>query len=73
MASSKPYGVCWCDCHMPVDENGKRKFDDFEPGTVNGWPKYEDPIATVAACDECKHDHAQFVASGIDPFGSVPQ
>lgn len=65
MASSKPRGVCWCDCHKAVDEEGKPVFPRLTP-----WPRYADPVALATACRSCAADHAIYITSGIDPYST---
>lgn len=55
----KPHGVCWCDCHTPVDEQGRRRL-------VNEWPRFDDSVGIATACARCKGDHDLFVATGLD-------
>lgn len=70
--SSKPYGVCWCDCHMQVDSDGRREFaKPGDPDLVNGWPKYTNPIALVTACARCVKDHEHFIATGLDRYSTL--
>lgn len=58
MTPSKPHGVCWCDCHRPVDDHGVR---EFKP-----WPRFDEPVALATACVKCKDDHTLFVTTGRD-------
>lgn len=67
MAPSKPFGVCWCDCHTPVDDTGRREFKGgSDAGHVNGWPKFDEPVALATACSECQPDHRLYVTTGKD-------
>lgn len=64
---SKPFGVCWCDCHIPLDADGRRDFAVVtDENHVNGWPRLDYAVAVAVACDRCKADHASFIATGID-------
>jgi hypothetical protein len=56
---SKPFGICWCDCHRPVDDHGKRILK-------NEWPRFDNPVAIAVACVNCRHDHDLFVRTGRD-------
>lgn len=57
--SSKPFGVCWCDCHMPVDDAGKRILQNL-------WPRFDEPVALAIACTKCRADHTLFIETGRD-------
>lgn len=59
MASAKPHGVCWCDCHMNVDDKGRRVFG-------LDWPSLDNPVALATACKECKKDHDVYVQTCLD-------
>lgn len=67
MAPSKPFGVCWCDCHQRVDEEGRAILDGFtDAGHIHGWPKFDEPVALATACSDCQPDHDLFIRTGKD-------
>lgn len=57
---SKPYGVCWCDCHTPTGEHGER--------LAGGWPLYDEPTAVLTACATCDRFHKHYLSTGLDWF-----
>ena len=64
---SKPFGVCWCDCHTPVDDAGRRIFAGTNDANhVNGWPRFDSPVAMASACVSCRRDHILFIDTGRD-------
>lgn len=67
MTPSKPRGICWCHCHMPVDDSGARRFDVVtDDQHVNGWPRFDAPVALASACASCRRDHILFIDTGRD-------
>lgn len=60
--SAKPVDTCWCNCHTPIDEAGRRQL-------VNEWPKYFDVVGIAVACVLCKPDHeAGYMVSRGAPY-----
>lgn len=53
-----PYDVCPCQCHRPVDLKGN-EIRGRPNGTL--WPKFDDITARISACNECWHDHEDYI------------